>query len=447
MNRDILNKLVKVANSLDDNNFYDEADKVTNIFTKMAQAAPPTPTPVTPGAETPSGPQAGDTDASQATPETQRISVMVNGKQIFAPDKLQSEITLNDDKGKPFIYILGYDTKIGKWVYSNNETKKSYPVDETGAMEPRPKRVNLFGIRWPRLNLPNLNNIIPIERTIRRDIVPKITAPVRKLVGDPLRPATRKITDTLDATVGNALGIKDPTKKTTEQTQLEDKIGKSDNRETTKPSGKLDADVIPATPAPPTPAPATPAAPVLPKVFNPQTLRDIKNANDLLFWSMSVANGINFGSYDKTKEREYYSPDKQQSTLTYINMLTSSPYVDRINSLIKTFKNDAIQKLNKKTEEASKPIPGSTPTPGSPNTVPTPTPGTPSTSVKTPAPPGSPIPTGATPPREANTLNSNNKIILASLNKICNNLESLGAFEEARTVNNIFFKLAQEEID
>ena len=78
-------------------------------------------------------------------------------------------------------------------------------------------------------------------------------------------------------------------------------------------------------------------------------LKDIKTPDDLLFWSMMVGNDIPYSKYDMKKENEYYSKDKKQKTLNYINKLTSSSWVAKYNPKIKGMKNQAISLLDKKT--------------------------------------------------------------------------------------------------
>ena len=476
MNRDILNKLVKVANSLDDNNFYDEADKVTNIFTKMAQAAPQN-----------QGTQGAGTTATETNPSA-TTEVGSETQQSGSPNNAQPEGLVYKSGDKIFkvhpsltqtmefeneTYELRYDDKKNQfWYMPTLKGSKRKPIAvnyKTGQrQENRPARYDAWGRSGLRKlfgdwNLPNLNNLLPLEPIIRNKFVPQISRAVRP-VGDAANKVVKPLViDPLSA-LGKSVGIKTPNSLDDGEQDAAKVLG-TDNESgrvnggpspQTKPVAPSTSPPTTTTSAPSTSPPTTTTS--APERVLKNQLKDINDGNALLFWSMALATNTPFDSYDKTKEHLYYNDNTKPKILEVINRLTTNNrYVETRNPNIKNFKNDAIAKLDVIIDRAKKALVGpnspntnqpsnAASAPG-PNTVSPPTPGTPSTSVSTPPPPGSRIPTGATPPKEANTLNSNNKIILASLNKICNNLESLGAFEEAKTVNNIFFKLAQEEID
>jgi hypothetical protein len=260
------------------------------------------------------------------------------------------------------------------------------------------------------MRLPNLNKIIPLEPFVRKSVI-DLANDIRPLGDELKQPVRTNITDPATRAIrnldGNVAGGKRP-----EFADAERKLGKSEDR-TSTPSIVPETTVnVPGSETPlDTPGEnplETPAQisdetngnidsdatdPIIKS--NGKTLRDIKSPKDLLFWSMMVSNRIPFSSWSKEKENEYYSSDNFNNTLSMINKLTSSNWVKRIAPQIAQFKQGAIDELNSKTNK---------------------------TANKT-----------------------TNRQILASMNEICEELESLGMHREANDLTNVMIQLAAKK--
>ena len=253
--------------------------------------------------------------------------------------------------------------------------------------------------------LPNLSKVVPIEPILRKT-VNEVAQVVRNTVGDPLRPVTRSITDPL-TNVLNSAGGTAPGQKSDAQIDAEKKLGPSTDRTST--DSKVTKTDVDNSVKVNTTAPATSTAPTKSTTNDTgipnNTLASIRDGNSLLFWAMMVGNNIPYSSYVRNNDNFYYAPEKKQNTLNKLNQIASNPNIKRLYPLIPTFLDAAITKLEQKTQNAME--------------------------------------------EKTTSANSKNKkIILASLNKICNELEEINCHKEVYEITNIMKKIvAREEKD
>ncbi len=409
----IISNLQQIADTLDNKNLFAQAEKLTNLMVKIAQ--------ITTGEderdfqdyenkqftdrlrEIPSS----NTDIKPQIDENTN-TVSVDGKLVKIPNNLQRE-KFFDKK----LYKLRYDPEYKRFFYFNEKNKDIKILDANGkTTEPRSKRYDLWKQVGGRglfgdLRLPNLNKSIPIEPFVRKELIPDIARVVRP-GGDLVKKViTKPVSDTVGALTDD-LGVKLPGRDTPSQADAKNQLGQSSDRSQVPVIVSDESKDVPGVTVDLQGGPQAvePTAPTATSVsggrgsgdgrgdikISKNQLKDIKSPDDLLFWSMMVGNNIQYSKYDKSKEKQYYSKDNKPNTLNYINKLTSSSWVEKINPQIKNFKNEAINKLNKKT--AGKNM---------------------------------------------------NRQILASMNEICEELDELGMNKAASEITDMMVKLAQSK--
>ena len=407
----IISSLRQIADTLDNNSLYYQAEKLTDLMVKIAQ--------ITTGEderdfinyenkqfndrlkEIPSL----DTDLK---PESNDSTVVkINGEIIKVPSKLTPARRF-DKK----VFNLNYDPKTKQIFYKSEDGKDAIYLDEEGNVrETNSKRYDA----WKQIGgrglfkdwrLPNLNKSIPIEPYMRKQLIPEVTKivkPVGNLVKDLI---TKPITDATGA-IADDLNIGVPGRDKPFEADAKFDLGPSKDGTPVSRTPIKDSTQFPGLKLPDIQGGPKPVEPKAPKEtgggsgpgggsndikISKDQLKDIKSPDDLLFWSMMVGNNIPFSSYSKDNEKQYYSSKNKSKTLSYLNKLTSSSYVEKINPRIRTFKNEAIEKLNTRT--AGKNM---------------------------------------------------NRQILASMNEICDELETLGMNKAASEMTEIMVKLAQNK--
>jgi hypothetical protein len=340
MNKRItLAKIQSIANELDNNGLFQQADNLTKIMLKIA---------------------ANIVDISnlpsQSNAQGQSTATLPNGQEV--PQTLLNKNPLTI-KGKT--YNLGYDSGSNNFVWYNKSNMRDfYPVDNQGKMLERrqksPWRLDkALGVKLPNVNLPRITNL---EERMRKDVVQPISHEVRDALGNPLRDnVTRPITDVLGR-AGEQVGIQSPGRKSKEEADLAFSQGESENRDT-QPPVKND-DVVP-TPDPTKPEP-TPEPPsqsedeIIAK--RGAEIKNINSPNDLLFWCMSVGTNNSYSSElakgVRSNPSAYYNRQTQTKILNWIVKMAESPAVAKINPRIKGFRKDAIQLLYSKIRSTSK---------------------------------------------------------------------------------------------
>lgn len=340
MNKRItLAKIQSIANELDNNGLFQQADNLTKIMLKIA---------------------ANIVDISnlpsQSNAQGQSTATLPNGQEV--PQTLLNKNPLTI-KGKT--YNLGYDSGSNNFVWYNKSNMRDfYPVDNQGKMLERrqksPWRLDkALGVKLPNINLPRITNL---EERMRKDVVQPISHEVRDALGNPLRDnVTRPITDVLGR-AGEQVGIQSPGRKSKEEADLAFSQGESENRDT-QPPVKND-DVVP-TPEPTKPEP-TPEPPsqsedeIIAK--RGAEIKNINSPNDLLFWCMSVGTNNSYSSElakgVRSNPSAYYNRQTQTKILNWIVKMAESPAVAKINPRIKGFRKDAIQLLYSKIRSTSK---------------------------------------------------------------------------------------------
>jgi hypothetical protein len=215
----------------------------------------------------------------------------------------------------------------------------------------------MFGIDkiFGKAKLPRLS---PVEQYFRRKIAPEATKVVKPL-GNVVRDTiTRPLTDALGA-VADDLGLSTTGRDSRYMADAKFQLGNSDDRSTvpTNVENLSLVDIKPEAVRPSEPEGSattngTKGDAIDSKIkSNGKTLKDIKTPEHLLFWSMMVGNDIDFSIYDRKKENVYYSEKNKQNTMNFINKLTSSSWVNKINPNIRGMKNQAMSLLNDKTNK------------------------------------------------------------------------------------------------
>jgi hypothetical protein len=401
---DQMQNLADEASNLDNLGLYKHANEITKILVKLAQEKDDEIEIIEPKKVV----TFSDKDGNQ-------ILQLENGKEVKIPKNLELR-----EKFAEKDFLLSYDPEKERFLYISDDRKTAFPLDELDkAREIRDKKVDAWtqiGLRgfFGDLRLPNLNKIIRLEPIVRKSVID--IARTLKPLGDEIKePVRKKITDPATKAIQN-LGGNVAGGKTPEFAAAEKNLGKSKDRssapgivpdtaknvpgsETVKlldPSIDGSTDVKTDGSTEGKTNGSTDGAKTDPVIkSNGSTLKDIHNPKDLLFWSMMVGNGIKFNSWSKDKEKEYYSKDRYNNTLSMINKLTSSNWVKNINPDIAGFKDGAISELDSRTSiTASKTM---------------------------------------------------KKQVLASMNEICEELDSMDLVEASNTITKMMMKLAQED--
>jgi hypothetical protein len=409
-----ISNLKNIADVLDNKNMFVQAEKITNVLVKLAQEDDD------PDLRHNLPDQLIDGDPAilkeigqpEVSPRVNTRTINVDGDIVNVPNDLRIERTFGRKS-----FTLHYDKDTKRMFYKSADGKEILPLDAEGKVrETRPKRYDFWKQIGGRglfgdLKLPNLNKSVPIEPYLRKKLIPEVAKVVRPLGDAAKQVITRPITDTLGEITDDA-GISVPGRDTPSAAGAKKDLGQSEDRSTVSkdaplfstevpgaknniqdPDGKIDAvepgkyDGKPAKDG----SGGADGADI--KISKTQ-LKDIQTADDLLFWSMMTGNNIPYSSYSKDNEKEYYNTKNKSKTLNYLNKLTSSNYVYRINPKIRQMKNEAETLLYSKT--ASKTM---------------------------------------------------NRQILASMNEICNELELLGMDKAASDVTILMKKYAQMEED
>ena len=406
----IISSLRQIADTLDNNSLYNQAEKLTDLMVKIAQ--------ITTGGDErdlekleneqilsrlKDVPLSGDAKPELASGPGNIIDV--NDKKFVIPSNLTMEKTFD---GKKFRLEINEENGNLYYIYrEDNKPNLVVPVDKKNGttQEVRGKgRVNLlrmFGIDkiFGKAKLPRLS---PVEQYFRRKVVPEATKVVKPLGNAARDIITRPLlTDPLGA-FADDLGLSTTGRDKPFMAGAKHQLGNSDDRSTVptnvENSSTVDIKSESKFPEPTGPEPVEPSGAGSPggagggMKFSKDQLQHIQSADDLLFWSMMVGNSYPYSEYNKDNEKQYYSSDNASNTLNYINKLTSSPWVEKINPQIKKYKAEAIEKLNRKT--AGKNM---------------------------------------------------NRQILASMNEICDELETLGMNKAASEMTEMMFKLAQNK--
>ncbi len=343
MNKRItLAKIQAIANELDNNGLFTQADSLTNIMMKIA---------------------ANVVDInnlpSQSNAQGETTFILPNGQEV--PQTLLNKNPLTI-KGKT--YNLGFDSGSNNFVwYDKSNMRDFYPVDSQGRMLERrqksPWRLDkALGLKLPNAKLPRVTNL---EERLRKDVVQPISHEVRDALGNPLRDnVSRPITDVLGR-AGEQVGIQSPGRKSKEEADLAFSQGESENRDT-QPSVKTD-DVVNPEPGPtpePTPGPTPEPTPDVNEIVTKRgsEIKNINSPNDLLFWCMSVGTNNSYSAElakgVRTNPSAYYNRKNQTKILNWIVKMAESPVVAKINPRIKGFRKDAIQLLYSKIRSVEK---------------------------------------------------------------------------------------------
>ena len=331
MNKRItLAKIQAIANELDNNGLFAQADSLTKVMVKIAAN-------IMDVANLPS-----------ESNETGQTFISVNNEKIPIPLSLVGK---NEIKVKGKSYTLGYDSGNKNFVlYDKTNMRDFYPVDSQGKMLERrqksPFRLDkALSLKIPNVKLPRVTNL---EERLRKDVVKPISNTLRETIGDPLRDnVTKPITGVLGR-AGEQLGINSPGRKSTEEADLAFSRGESENRDT-QPSVMKD-DVAPTSePTPgPTPGPTAESVEDIIKTKGAE-IKNINSPNDLLFWCMSVGTNNSYSSElakgVRSNPSAYYNRQTQTRILNWIVKMAESTVVAKINPRIKGFRKDAIQLL------------------------------------------------------------------------------------------------------
>jgi len=345
MNKKItLAKIQNLANELDNQGLFKEADSLTKVMVKIAQNV------------------VDVANLSQQSDETGQTFVTINNEQIPVPLSLVGK---NEIKVKGKSYTLGYDSGNKNFVlYDKTNMRDFYPVDSQGKMLERrqksPFRLDkALGVKLPNAKLPRITNL---EERFRKDVVKPISNTLRETIGDPLRDnITKPITNVLGR-AGEQLGINSPGRKSQEEADLAHALSESPNRETAPPTKPNDAS---PTPGPtPEPAPGPTPTPDPPKNVDEvikgrgAEIKNINSPNDLLFWCMSVGTNNSYSAElakgVRSNPSAYYNRQNQNNILNWIVKMTESPAVAKINPRIKGFRKDTVQLLYSKIKSTSK---------------------------------------------------------------------------------------------
>ena len=338
MNKKItLAKIQNLANELDNQGLFKEADSLTQVMVKIAANI------------------VDVSDLLTESDETGKTFVTINDEKVPVPSSLAGKNQV-EVKGKS--YTLGYDSGSKNFVlYNKANMRDFYPVDSQGKMLERrqksPFRLDkALGVKLPNAKLPRITNL---EERLRKDVVQPISHEVRDALGNPIRDnITKPITDVLGR-AGEQMDIKSPGRKSQEEADLAFSQDESENRDT-QPSVKKD-DVAP-TPEP-TPGPEPTPEPIEDIIkTRGAEIKNINSPNDLLFWCMSVGTNNSYSAElakgVRSNPSAYYNRQNQNNILNWIVKMTESPAVAKINPRIKGFRKDTVQLLYSKIRSTSK---------------------------------------------------------------------------------------------
>jgi hypothetical protein len=346
MNKRItLAKIQAIANELDNNGLYAQADSLTQVMVKIA-------------ANVVNVVDVANLQSTQSNAQGDTTFTLPSGEEIVVPSVLLGKNPLTI-KGKT--YTLGYDSGTKNFVwYDKSNMRDFYPVDSKGNMLERrqksPWRLDkALGLKLPNAKLPRITNL---EERLRKDVVQPFSHKIRDALGNPIRDnITKPITGVLGR-AGEQLGIQSPGRKSPEEADLAFSEGESENRDTQPPVKK--DDVIP-TPEPPGPTPEPTPGPTPGPTPQPvdevikgrgAEIKNINSPNDLLFWCMSVGTNNSYSTElakdVRTNPTAYYNRKNQTGILNWIVTMAESPYVAKLNSRIKGYRKDAIQLLYSK---------------------------------------------------------------------------------------------------
>ena len=343
MNKKItLAKIQNLANELDNQGLFKEADSLTQVMVKIAANV----------VDVANLPTESD--------ETGETFITVNNEIIQVPISLVGKNQV-EVKGKS--YTLGYDSGTKNFVlYDKTNMKDFHPLDKDGMLERRQKTPwNLgkaLGLKSPKIKLPRYTNL---EEKVRKNVVKPVSNTLREIIGDPLRDnVTKPITGVLGR-AGEQIGVRSPGMKSKEEAALAHALGESKNRETQPPVKIDDAQPTPGpTPTPePTPEP-TPGPEPIDDIIEKRgaEIKNINSPNDLLFWCMSVGTNNSYSAElakgVRSNPSAYYNRQNQNNILNWIVKMTESPAVAKINPRIKGFRKDTVQLLYSKIRSTSK---------------------------------------------------------------------------------------------
>ena len=339
MNKRItLAKIQAIANELDSNGLYAQADSLTKVMVKIAANVV----------------DVANLQSTQSNAQGDTTFTLPNGDEIVVPSVLLGKNPLTV-KGKT--YTLGYDSGTKNFVwYDKSNMRDFYPVDSQGKMLERrqksPWRLDkALGLKLPNAKLPRITNL---EERLRKDVVQPFSHEIRDALGNPIRDnITRPITSVLGR-AGEQLNIQSPGRKSPEEADLAFSQGESENRDTQPPVKKDDVTPTPEPPGPtpePTPGPTPQPVDEVIKGRGAE-IKNINSPNDLLFWCMSVGTNNSYSTElakdVRTNPAAYYNRKNQTSILNWIVTMAESPYVKKLNPRIEGYRKDAIQLLYSK---------------------------------------------------------------------------------------------------
>jgi hypothetical protein len=339
MNKKItLAKIQAIANELDNNGLYAQADSLTKVMVKIAANVV----------------DVANLTSTQSNAQGDTTFTLPNGDEIIVPSVLLGKNPLTI-KGKT--YTLGYDSGTKNFVwYDKTNMRDFYPVDSQGKMLERRKKSpfniqKATGIKLPKMNLPRVTNL---EERLRKDVVQPISHEIRDALGNPIRDTITKPITSVLGRAGEQLEIQSPGRKSKEEANLAFSQDESENRDTQPPVKKDDASPTPG----PTPAPGPTPTPDPPKNVDEvikgrgAEIKNINSPNDLLFWCMSVGTGNSYSAElakgVRANPSAYYNRQTQTKILNWIVTMAESPYVEKLNPRIKDYRKDAIQSLYSK---------------------------------------------------------------------------------------------------
>jgi hypothetical protein len=340
MNKKItLAKIQNLANELDNQGLFKEADSLTQVMVKIAANV----------VDVANLPTESD--------ETGETFITVNNEKIQVPISLVGKNQV-EVKGKS--YTLGYDSGTKNFVlYDKTNMRDFYPVDSQGKMLERrqksPFRLDkALGVKLPNAKLPRVTNL---EEKVRKNVVKPVSNTLREIIGDPLRDnVTKPITGVLGR-AGEQISVRSPGMKSKEESALAHALGESENRDT-QPSVKKD-DVAPTPEPTPEPTPSPTPEPIDDIIAKRGAeIKNINSPNDLLFWCMSVGTNNSYSAElakgVRSNPSAYYNRQNQNNILNWIVKMTESPAVAKINPRIKGFRKDTVQLLYSKIRSTSK---------------------------------------------------------------------------------------------
>jgi hypothetical protein len=343
MNKKItLAKIQNLANELDNQGLFKEADSLTQVMVKIAANV----------VDVANLPTESD--------ETGETFITVNNEKIQVPISLVGKNQV-EVKGKS--YTLGYDSGTKNFVlYDKTKMKDFHQLDKDGMLERRQKTPwNLgkaLGFNIPNAKLPRVTNL---EEKVRKNVVKPVSNTLREIIGDPLRDNVTKPITGVFGRAGEQIGFRSPGMKSKEEAALAHALGESGNRETQPPVKTDDAQPTPG-PTPttePTPTPEPKPEPIDDIIAKRGAeIKNINSPNDLLFWCMSVGTNNSYSAElakgVRSNPSAYYNRQNQNNILNWIVKMTESPAVAKINRRIKGFRKDTVQLLYSKIRSTSK---------------------------------------------------------------------------------------------